>query len=320
MRNKKLKLLIMLSFTFMAALTLIISSCSKNDNSLAPYAGSPEMYGITLQEDSFTPKITWEGGYVSIVGVNKGIHAALDSSLIWIVYMPDNQIHYPVKYGSTPLGAQNLTTHYGGTPMDTLIEDSTYTFWVMKAAQWANISAMQNKIIVLDSSLATSFNLESDTARFSPEGHTQKTRNLDNFINITNFYTVGKLADITVEQPRTSNNPLISWHIKQEGVTDSLISAIGITEGNSYLIDKVVWEVYSVSDSAGGTYYGKVNIIPSPVIAGQEFQGTYVFTPYPAEGLQRGKTYNVWIANRYWDGENRFIYTKYYAYAYFKTY
>ncbi len=320
MRNIKLNLLIMLSFVCMAALTLIISSCSKNDNSLAPYAGSPEMYGITLQAGSFTPKINWIGGYVSVVGVNKGIHAALDSSLIWIIYMPGNQIHYPVEYGSTPSGAQNLTTHYGGTPMDTLIEDSTYTFWVMKDAQWTDISAMQNKIIVLDSSLATSFNLDADTARFSPEGHTQKTRNLDNFINITDFHTVGKLADITVEQPRTSNNPKITWHIKQPGVTDSLISAIGITEGDHYIIDAVVWEVYSVSDSAGGTYYGKVNIIPSPVIAGQEYPGTYVFTPYLEGGLLRGRTYNIWIANRYWNGEGRSRITPYYAYAYFKTY
>jgi hypothetical protein len=299
---------------------LFFSSCNNENNTLVPYDGSTQMSNITVEDSSFTPKITWVGGYVSVVGVNTGNLAALNSSLVWLIYMPDDQIHYPVKFGTTPSGAQNLTTQYNGSLIDSLIEDSTYTFWVMKASDWDQISSMQNKILVLDSTLTTSIQIDGDTIRLSPAGHTQKTQNLDNYVNFKDYFTKGQLADIFVEQPRTSNNPRISWQIKQSGVTDSLISAIGITEGTSYNNSKIIWEVYSVSDSAGSTYYGKKNVIAPPVIAGQEFPETFVFTAYSEGGLKRNTSYYVWIANKNWDGENRSLVTQYYAYAYFTTY
>ncbi len=302
-----------------ALMIFLFTSCSKEDNTLAPYAGSPGMSDITVQDSSFTPKITWLGGYVSVVGVNTGTHAALDSSLVWLIYMPDNQIHFPVQYGILPSGAQELTSQYNGTFVDSLIEDSTYTFWVMKADDWSQISGMQNKIIVLDSS-AASVEVNGDTIRLSSTGHIQKTQNVDNYVNFTDFFSKGKLADIVVEQPRTSNSPIISWHIKQDGVTDSLVAAIGITEGNQYNESKKMWEVYSVSDSAGVTYYGKKNVIGPPLIAGKELPETYVFKAFPPSGLKRNTSYYVWIANKNWDGENRTLVTKYYAYAYFTTY
>ncbi len=306
-------------FFTITLLIVLFSSCSKEDNALAPYAGSSGMSDITVEDSSFTPKITWLGGYVSVVGVNTGTHAALDSSLVWLIYMPDNQIHYPVQYGTLPSGAQDLTGQYHGTFVDSLIEDSTYTFWVMKADDWNKISSMQNKIIVLDSSV-TDFETDGDTVRFSFYGHTQKTQNLDIYVNFTEIVMKGKLADIFVEQPRTSNTPMINWHIKQENVTDTLVAAIGITEGNQYNDSKIFWEVYSISDSAGNTYYGKKNVIPTPLIAGQELPETFVFNEFPATGLKRNTTYNVWIANKNWDGEHRTSVTPYYAYTYFTTY
>lgn len=303
----------------MAAGGLFITSCNKQDNALAPYQGSQLMSNITIQDSSTTPKLTWIGGYVSVVGVNLGMYAALDTSLVWLIYMDNDQIHYPVEFGTLPSGAQNLTEEYGGTSAESLIEDSTYTFWVMKANDWNKISSMQNIIIYLDSSITTSFQIEADTVRFSPTGHTQNTQKLDNYVNFYDYHMRGRLADLFVEQPRTSNNPRIVWQIKQEGVTDTLIAAIGIVEGPQYSFSSIVWEVYSVSDSAGATYYGKKNVIPSPLISGQEFPETFVFTEYPAEGLQRNTTYYVWIASKEWDGENRRLSTDYYAYAYFKT-
>ncbi len=308
-----------LFFFTIILLIFLFPSCSKEDNALAPYAGSSGMSDIMVGDSSFTPKITWVGGYVSVVGVNTGNQAALDASLIWLVYMPDNQIRYPVQYGKLPSGAQDLTQQYGGTFLDTLIEDSTYTFWVMKADEWNQISSMQNKLIVLDSS-ASAVEVTGDTIKLSSAGHTQKTQNLDNYVNFTDYFALGKLADLFVEQPRTSNTPVIRWHIKQSGVTDTLVAAIGITEGNQYNASKILWEVYSVSDSAGNTYYGKKNVIPSPLIAGQDLPETYVFNEYPASGLKRNTSYYVWIANKNWDGENRNRVTDYYAYAYFTTY
>jgi hypothetical protein len=314
--NKRFILLPVLTFI----LCCLVSSCNKEDNTLAPYEGAAQMSGVTVEDSSFTPRITWVGGYVSVVAVNTGEHAALDSSLIWLIYMTNDQIHYPVKFGTTPSGAQNLTAQYGGNSVDSLVEDHTYTFWVLKAADWDQISSMQNKIIVLDSSLTTSVQINGDTIRFSPGGHTQRTQLLDNYVNFKDFFWRGKLGILTVDQPTNSNNPRISWEITQTGVTDTLISAIGIVEGQQYSFTSIVWEVYSVSDSAGITFYGKKNVIPSPVIAGQEITGTYVFTAYPEGGLKRNTTYYVWIANKDWDGENRERSTPYYAFAYFNTY
>jgi len=299
---------------------LVFFSCSKQDNSLAPYQDSPPLTEITVQDSSFTPKITWVGGYVSIVGVNAGSHAGLDSNLIWLVYMPNNQIHFPIQFGTTPDGAQDLTAQYDGTPKESLIEDSTYTFWVMKAADWDKISSMQNKIIVLDSSLTTGFVDDGDTLRFSSQNHTQKTQYLDNYVNFKDYKTYGPLGLVNVEQPKTSNSPRITWVITQDSVSDTTVAAIGIVEGPNYSFSSIVWEVYSTSDSAGITFYGRKDIIPSPLIAGQEIPGTFVFTPFPPEGLKRNTSYYVWIANKNWDGENRFRYTDYYAYATFNTY
>ncbi len=295
---------------------MIFFSCNKEDNTLAPYAGSDGLSEIMIQDSSFTPKVTWLGGYVTVLGVNRGTHAAIDSSLIWLIYKADNQIHFPVQYGVLPAGAQDLTSQYNGSFLDTLIEDSTYTFWIMKAENWSKISSEQNKIIVLDSSI-TNYQSNGDTVRFSPRDYFQITQNLDNYVNIYNIESRGKLGTISVEQPRTSNNPLISWQITQ--VQDSLIAAIGITEGSQYNGSAIAWEVYSVSDSAGGTYYGKKNVIASPVIAGQDLPETFVFTPYIEGGLKRNTSYYIWIANRFWDGEGRTRVTDYYAYVTFNT-
>ena len=305
-----------LFFFTLILLIFLFPSCSKEDNTLAPYAGSSGMSNVTIQDSSFTPKINWVGGYVSVVGINRGEHAALDTSLIWLIYNSNDQIHYPVQYGVLPAGAQDLTDQYNGTFIDSLVEDNTYTFWVMRAEDWDQISSMQNKIIILDSSI-TSLQIDADTIRISPSGHTQKTQNLDIYVNIFNIETRGKLGSVLITPTNRSNNPIISWDITQ--VSDSLISAIGITEGSQYNGSAIVWEVFSVSDSAGVTYYGKKNIIAAPVTAGQDIPGTYVFTPYLQGGLKRNTSYNVWIANKYWDGEGRTRVTDYYAYASFDT-
>lgn len=318
--RKKLTKLSVLYLLLSVASFIIFSSCNSGENSLAPYESSVQMSDIRVEDSSFTPKITWVGGYVSVVGVNSGSHAGLDSSLIWLIYMPDDMIHYPIKFGTTPSGAQDLTAQYHGSRQDSLIEDSTYTFWVMKAAEWSQISAMQNKIIILDSSLTSPVVVNGDTARFSPQGHTQKTRLLDNYINIRNYAWLGRLGIVKVEQPTSSNNPRISWEITQDGVTDTLVAAVGIVEGQAYNFSSIVWEVYSTSDSAGITYYGKKNVISSPLLPGQEFPETFVFTEYPSGGLKRNTEYYVWIANKNWDGENRQRFTPYYAYATFSTY
>lgn len=294
-------------------------SCQDVDNTLAPYAGSPRVSGLTLEERSFTPKITWIGGYVTAIGINKGTRAALDSTLIWLMYKENDGIRYPVQYGQLQNGAQDLTTQFGGIKISELIEDSVYTIWVIKQNVWNSLSALPNKTIVADSSISEMFVVVNDTIKVSNSVHTQVTKNLDNYINVYDVAAFGRLGSIKIEKPTTSNNPLISWTIVQSGVTDTLLAAIGIAEGNQYSSASSIWEVYSEITENGVTFYGKHNVIPGPLPSGQIVNNTKVFVNYPADGLERNKTYYIWIANKDWDGVNRLRATPNYAFATFKT-
>lgn len=300
-------------------LTIIFFSCSEEDDGLAPYTGSTNMSGVTVQDSSYNPKITWIGGYASVLAINYGSRAALDSTLVFLIYKSGNDIRYPVTFGDVPAGAQNLTLQYGGTSVDSLTEDSTYTFWVMKEEEWNQISLMNNAILVYDSTLSSSLQVDGDTIRLSGKGYTQQVKELDVYIDINNVSAVGRLGVLSVEETNITNSPIIRWTINQAGITDTSIAAMGIVEGSQFNPDTEVWSVYSLSDSAGQTQFGKINIIDPPVTLGQAISGTQVFVEYPAGGLKKNATYYVWIANRFWDGEGRLRVTNYYAYATFST-
>lgn len=300
-------------------LVIIISSCDERDNTLAPYVGSPKMSGLQVENKSYTPKVTWIGGYVTAFGINKGDKAALDSSLVWLIHKPGNAITYPVKYGELQSGAQDLTSQYGGFFQPELIEDSTYTFWVMKEDVWSVISSNPGKLLTLDTSLTENYSIDADTIRLSAIIHTQQTNELDNFINIFEISAFGQLGVINIEQTNTSDNVRLSWTINQTGVSDTLIAAVGIADGNQYTSASSIWEVYSEVDDGGQILYGKHNKISAPIISGQVLNETKIFVEYPAQGLERNKTYYVWIANKDWNGVGRLRATPYYAYATFKT-
>ena len=309
-------------FSVICGVTILIvgmnSGCSEKSGPLLPYTGSPSMSQIVVEEGTFLPKITWVGGYVSVLGINTGRRVALDSTLVWLIYKPGDAINYPVKYHTMPSGAEDLTSQYGGITLDSLIEDSTYTFWVMKENLWAQLSDKVGKIISIDSALTGSATtVNGDTLSVSQDLHTQKIQALDVYINIKEIKSVGRLATIFVEQPRTSNNPRIWWQIKQSGVTDSLIAAIGIVTGQEYKISKLIWEVYSVDSTSGQKVYGKNDVIQGPLVAGQNIDGTHAFVKYPTGGLKRNTYYYIWIANKDWDGEKRLRSTNYYAYVTF---
>jgi hypothetical protein len=300
-------------------LIIIVVSCTEDNSTLAPYVGPPGMSKITLETGSTTPRINWVGGYVTVLGVNQGSNPALDSTLIWLIYQSGDQIRYPVRYGELPAGAQDITTSYGGEFLSELVEDSTYSFWIMKQEDWNQISSSQNKYLNLDSSITT-ISSEGDTINFPPKNYSQIVAPLDNYINIKDVTTRGRLADLFVKQPTTNNNPTISWNIKQIGVTDTLISVIGICAAGQFDAGAIVWEVYSISDTAGITYYGKANVIPGPLETGQVFAQTFVFTEYPENGLERDKTYFLYIANKDWNGEDYTRTADYYCYVTFNTY
>lgn len=231
-----------------------VLSCSNEDNPLVPYISSTQMSGINIEQGSFNPEVTWLGGYSTVFGVNKGTEAILDSSLVWLVYTSGNQLRFPIKYGELPQGTQDLTQQYGGTKINSLSEDNTYTFWVMKEDAW-NLAKNSNSKFVPDS-LSTAIVETGDSLKITNKLYAKLSLPLDVFINIYGISTFGRLADININTD-LSNSPVVSWTIKQTGVTDPKISAIGITEGGQYTPTQTVWETYSITVEDNVTSYGK---------------------------------------------------------------
>jgi hypothetical protein len=293
----------------------IFFSCNDDDNVLAPYAGSRMLSDMVIEDESFTPRVSWVGGYVSVFGVNRGNKAALDSTLVWLIHTDGNNIRFPLVYGELQEGAVDITSQYGGTPLDLLEEDVNYTFWLLKDDVWNQISSKTNKQLIPDS-LASSTVIESDTSlNISQYSFFKGGKTINVYINIINVRVFGALAEIFIE-PTMMNVPRISWRMLTPGA-DSLVSAIGMVRGQVYAASNAVWEVYSIRDSAGINLFARDNVIPPPVTVGDEFPQTRTLVEFIPENLQRNTEYHVWIANNTWDREGRARFTPGYGYAVF---
>jgi hypothetical protein len=244
--------------------------------------------------------------------------------LVWLIYQAGNSIHYPVTYPQVPSGASDLTQNYGGNTLPKLIEDNTYTYWVMKEDVWNQISSQKNKVLKVDSSLTSGYKINADTIEISKASYFLVKKNIDKYVNIYDITPFGSpsivLGVIQIIQTDTSNSPIIKWTVTQTGVTDSLISAMGIVEGTGYDASHVIWEVYSEDTLNGLPAYGKNNVISSPVYPPSfNVPKTFTFTLYPSTGLTRNNGYYVWIASKQWDQKSRLRITPYYAFVTFKT-
>lgn len=317
MNNYKKHLTAILIFSIIAI--FLSTACSEDDSGLAPYVGSPDMSNITIEEESFTPRITWVGGYASVFGVNKGNRAILDTSLAWLIKTEGNNLKYPVKFGDLPSNAVDITSQFGGTKLDTLQEDENYTFWVLKEEVWDRLSTEVGKTLVADPLLDEGEVIsDSDSLFISTTVFASLAKRLDVFINIDGISTFGQLGVISIQETR-SNRPIISWTIMQSGVTDTAISVIGIAEGNQFDPGKTVWEVYSETTENGTPVFGSLNVITAPLNVGDSLAQTRAFVPFNKPGLERNKTYYIWIANNIWKGEGRLRFEPGYAYATFNT-
>jgi len=103
-----------ISALMLSALIFTFISCSDNDNGLAPYTGSPKLSTVKVEEGTFMPKITWLGGYASVIGANIGEHAILDTSIVWLIKSNGNDLKFPLQFGAVPSGAQNIIGEVNG--------------------------------------------------------------------------------------------------------------------------------------------------------------------------------------------------------------
>jgi hypothetical protein len=297
-----------------------IFSCDSEEDILTPYIGSPAMSNIIVEQGTFKPKITWSGGYVSVIGANSGGFARLNSSIIWLIKTNGNNITYPITFGEIPGGCQSLVADYEGTQLDELKEDLQYTYWVLKEDVWNSVSSHKEKILLPDSTLdAGNIKIDSDTIRISSKSFTLKSQAIDLYPNISDLLVFGRLGAINIVQAVDEKGPIISWKITQSGVTDTLISAIGLVEGQQYAAQYNLWDMWSIEETPQGNIYGKQNIITAPLFLGEQRPGTRTFTEFNPETFERDSYYYIWIANENWNGTSRTRTTNYYAYATFKT-
>lgn len=301
-----------------AGLLCAVAGCDGEDSSLAPYEGAGrELSAVSVEESTLVPRINWLGGYATVLGVNKGKRAVLDASLVWLVSRPADALSYPVKYGTLPSGGQDLTGSYGGTVSPTLVEDTTYTYWVMKAEAWSQVSQKPNRTLLVDSSVTGVLTERNDTVLVNPLYLAEVTERLDLYINVKSVQTRGQLCDLQVYSTDSTSQLWVTYRVKQAGVTDTMIAAIGVVQGGQYSVNAIRWEMISEDLSITPPVYYKNNVISSPIRMGVERAGTKTFTFYPAGGLERGKQYYLWVASKEWDGVNRLRSTPYYAFATF---
>jgi hypothetical protein len=313
-------------FLFLFALD---GGCTKESGDvLAPYGGAGRpLSKIVVQDSTFAPRVTWLGGYVSVFAINKGKTAKLDSTLVWLIYMGNNAITYPVTLNSLPPGAQDLTASYGGHTVTRLSEDVEYTYWVLKDEAWAEVSAHPGKPIAVDTLTSSGVKFVNDTVVVSHASLTVESKTTDVYINIKDLVAYGRLVTdvntfqtyLNVKASDTCNQPVVTWTVKQAGVTDQNIAAIGICAGGEYQVSQSVWEMISKDVQPDTVIYWKNNVISSPIRMGTEVAGTETFKQYPIEGLHRGESYYLWIANKDWDQKSRIRSAKYYAYATFNV-
>lgn len=307
------------SFPILLIVFLFTFSCNEDETPLAPYMGERQLGKVAIEEESFVPKVTWVGGYVSIFGVNQDSVAKLDSTLIMLIYAKNNNIQFPVKFGQVPDGAENLVSQFGGHEVDTLVEDKTYTFWLLKEKAWDMVKTNPHKPIRVDNHVEN-VTVTDDTVLVNPDNYVSAVKSLDVFVNIKNVSTRGRLGPINIVQTNKIKDPTITWEITQEGAGDTRIAAMGLVKAALYDANNIVWEVWSEEPGEDLPVYGSKNVISQPVVLGQTFPETRTFYEYPEEGLERNKTYYLWIANNKWDGEKHSRVADYYAYATFKTY
>ena len=299
-------------------------SCKKEEEApLAPYVpGTVTLTKINVEDSVYVPRISWGGGYVSALGVNRGTAARLDTSLVWLIHQAGNALHYQQVFGKLPAGAEDLTTTFGGHPLTAMQEDQVYMFWVAREDVWGTIAANPGKLLMSDSTMSALSRVSGDTLFLSIRSFTLEKRPIDLYIGIKNLRSVGKLGVIEVIQTNTSNTPIIRWSIIQTNPVppDTMLANIGIAGGDHYEVSTVAWEILAVDTSSGQRVYWTTDVIVPPLVAGQTVPGTDVFTALAPTGLQRNAGYYIWIANKNWDQRSRGRTASNYAYATFETY
>jgi len=266
--NKKSVLTIFL-IVFSLVCLLLIRCTEEESSTLAPYQGDRPLKMLKVTKN-FVPEIQWLGGRVAAVGVNQGGLAALDASLVWLTTTEGNTINSAVKFATNTDTEKIL--QYGGTPLDSLQDQTEYTFWIAEKALFD---------AGLDSILFTEYNFarvsQTTNLVFLGRPGGEKGNGGDLVVTVTVFR----------EETLRKDKFIIDWEPK-----DIPFRRIAINEGVVGGWTDLLWHVV-LPDSLPD------NIYP-PVVIGAAPEGTFEANKWPESGFEIGHFYMVWMANEKW--------------------
>lgn len=258
----------------LSLLFLNIRCNSGSDNGLAPYEGARPLTLLRISRSN-TSDIKWLGGRVAAIGVNKGMKATLDSTLLWLRTAPDNSIGSYVSFGSDTDTASLL--RFGARLGGSLVDSGWYTFWLAKRAAYdANLDpGSLNVYDFIDTTMMMKLNLAG-----KPGGHA---------VN-------GVLVDsikIRIDEKFTGTTFVVEWNHHT-----SAYRRVAITQASTASFDpsKLIWHVVTPDSIITD------NIYP-PVVLGVPPPNTEVVVPYPEGGLKYGTVYTVWMTKSRWNGD-----------------
>lgn len=244
------------------ATALTITACSEDSNPVASYEGHRPLQFLNVTQ-SYTPQIQWVGGRVAAVGVNRGEKAALDATLLWIMTADDNTISSFVTVGEG--GDPGLVTRYGGTPVDSLQDGETYTFWMAERD-------------VFDASL--------DPSSFDGYNFADTTVTLGLMLAGRSLGGVDVEISVRRDQTLSGTRYILEWT-----PADVPFRQIGITQGRVGSFTDLVWHVV-LPDSLEDD-------IRPPVVIGTPPPGADEAVAW--SGFQPA-TFILWMTNSDWDG------------------
>lgn len=256
-----------ISIGILAGAALIcLGGCSDEAEVLAPFRGDRPLTILNVTHND-KPDVQWVGGRVAAVGVNRGTRAALDETLVWMVTASGNDIGSYVTVGID--GDAGAVETVGGTVLDSLSDDTVYTFWLAE-----------------ESALAVSL----DSSRIEPGSFADTTMTLKYLLRGRSNGDPDLGVEFTVvrEQTLLSDTYTVTW-------TPAIpFRRLAIRQATTGGFSDLVWHVV-VPD-------GEPDSIVPPVVIGEVPPGTVEATEW-AGGFEPDN-YVLWAVTSAWNGED----------------
>ena len=259
-----------------STLVLLVFGCDEESTTLAPYLGARPLIMRTVTK-SARPDIDWVGGRAAAIGVNQGGRAALDETLIWLTTTDDNTISSPIRFGTE--SNEQMIASLGGTPQDSLSNDTEYTFWV------AEIDALNNG---LDTTQVDPFSLTDSTlvVTYQLRGRSSGDPSL------------GVSFSVTRDQKLLEDRYVIYWTPASQAFRRIVIN----TGSTGSIKDGVKWHIVEPDEDE--------DFIRPPIVIGEPPDGTLQVTKWAGFEVSN---HILWAQTSEWDGQSYGLRTPGYA-------